>query len=103
MAESCTVNATLSRKIQALILQRLASAGQVHVGTAIGRSETWVSRFASEQLKSCADLLACLGLKVVPAEHKCYDPEHIEHLQYFARLGMQQESAPLKLDFEDDE
>jgi hypothetical protein len=103
MAEPCSVDASISRKIQSQILQRLASVGQVHVGNAIGKSETWVSRFASEQLKSCADLLACLGLKVVPAEHKCYDPAHIEHLHYFAQLGLKQGPAPVRLDFEDDE
>ena len=95
MSESCSVDATVSRKIQTQILHRLASVGQVHAADAICKSETWVSRFASDHLKSCADLLAALGLKVVPAEHKCYDPEHVAHLQYFAKLGMQQEQAPV--------
>lgn len=95
MAELCTANPTVARKSQTLILQRLASAGQVHAGTAIGKSETWISRFASEHVESFTSLLAVLGLKVVPAEHKCYNPAHIEHLQYFAKLGMQQEQAPI--------
>ena len=101
MPELCAVDASRSRKIQTLILQRLASAGQVHVGTAIDKSESWVSRFASEQLKSCADLLTALGLKVVPVELRCYDPAHIDHLQYFAQIGMRSGPAPLKLDFEE--
>lgn len=101
MPEPCAIDASRSRKIQSLILQRLASRGQAHVGEAIGKSESWVSRFASEQLKSCADLLSAVGLKVVPVELRCYDPAHVDHLQYFAQLGMKQGPAPLKLDFEE--
>jgi hypothetical protein len=88
MAESLLAIAEASRKSQSQILRELASRGQKAAGEAIGKSETWVSRFASEQLKTCADLLAVLGLKVVPAEHKCYAPEYIEHLRYFAQIGM---------------
>jgi hypothetical protein len=95
MAEPCAVDAPIARKSQTLILQRLASVGQVHVGQALDKSETWVSRWKGEDLESCVALLSALGLKVVPAEHKCYDPAHIEHLQYFAELGMKHEPTPV--------
>lgn len=88
MAELCAVNSDLSRKSQSQILRRLASAGQNSVGEAIGKSETWVSRFASEQLKTCADLLTVLGLKVVPIENECHSADYIRSLRCLARIGM---------------
>lgn len=94
MAELCSANPSVARKSQTLILQRLASVGQVRVGEAVGKSETWVSRWKSDDSESCAALLACLGLKVVPAEHQCYPAEYIEHLRYFARVGMAQQQPP---------
>ncbi len=94
MAESCAVDAPISRKSQTLILQRLAAVGQSHVGQAIGKSESWVSRWKSEDSETCADLLSALGLKVVPAQYKCYDQAHIEHLHYFARIGLAQQPTP---------
>lgn len=103
MAELCSTIAPAARKVASLILQRLASVGQVHAGAAIGKSETWVSRWKGEDLESCATLLAAIGLKVVPTEHKCYDPAHIEHLQYFAQLGLKNGPAMVKLDFEEPE
>ena len=90
----CPLDAAIARKSQTLILQRLASVGQVTVGRVLNKSETWVSRWKSEDSESCAALLAACGLKVVPAEHKCYPTEYIEHIRYFARIGMAQEQPP---------
>ena len=89
MSESCTSNPELARKSLTAILQRLASVGQKPLGEALARSETWISRWKSDDSESCADLLAALGLKVVPAEHECYSPEFIRSLRYFARIGME--------------
>lgn len=102
MAEASSQDTSIARKSQTLILQRLASVGQVTVGRALDKSETWVSRWKSEDSESCAGLLAAIGLKVVPAEHKCYPVEYIEHLRYFARIGMAQERPP-ELDWQEGE
>ena len=99
MAEAYNPDASVVRKSQTLILQRLASVGQVAVGRMLDKSESWVSRWKSEDSETCARLLAGLGLKVVPAEHKCYPSEYIDHLRYFARIGMAQEQPPI-LDWE---
>ncbi len=88
MAESCQVNAELSRKLQTEILRRLASVGQKALGEAIGKSETWVSRWKSDDLTTCADLLTALGLKTVQATNHCYSPEYMEHLHFFAKIGI---------------
>lgn len=102
IAELSATTASVARKSQTLILQRLASVGQATVGRALDKSETWVSRWKSEDSESCASLLAALDLKVVPAEQRCYPPEYIEHLRYFARIGMAQEQPPI-LDWGDTE
>jgi hypothetical protein len=94
--QSCTPNPTLARKSIAEILRRLASRGQKPVGEALGKSETWISRWKSADAQTCADLLAVLGLKIVPAENECHAPAYIAHLRYFARIGVavEQEAAP---------
>lgn len=92
--ESCTLNSELARKSTTEILRRLASRGQKAVGEALGKSETWVSRWKSADAQSCADLLAVLGLKVVPAENECHAPSYIAHLRYFARIGVAVEQSP---------
>lgn len=106
MAALCVANPDLSRKCQTEILRALASAGQRLAGEAIGKSETWVSRFASEHLKTCADLLGALNLKVVPAEMQCYEREYVDNLRYFAKLGMAlhdgTQQIPTKLTFEEE-
>ena len=102
MGEGSATHTSIARKSQTLILQRLANVGQSTVGRLLDKSETWVSRWKSEDSESCAALLAACGLKVVPAEHQCYAPDYIEHLRYFARIGMQHEQPPV-LEFEDTE
>lgn len=106
MAESCVVDRDRSRKSQTAILQGLASTGQKTVGEAIGKSETWVSRWKSEDLTTCANLLAALNLKIVPAAHKCYSAEYVDNLRYFARIGMAVDDGsppPEPLKWSDDE
>ena len=91
----------IARKSHSLILRRLASVGQKNAGEAIGKSETWVSRWKDADAEIEARLLAALGLKIVPATAICYSPEGIEHLMFFARKGMAQQ--PAALEWEDDE
>lgn len=95
MAESCSLDPVLARKCASNILQRLASVGQKPVADALGTSEATVSRMKGEPLETFSGLLSVLGLKVVPASNRCYSPEHIQHLEYFARLGMQNETPAL--------
>jgi hypothetical protein len=101
MAEVCAIDTPVARKSHSIILQRLASVGQVEVGKVFGKSETWVSRWKSDDSETCARLLAALALKIVPAHYKCYDPQHIAHLEYFAKIGLAQETSPA-LDWDTD-
>jgi hypothetical protein len=98
MAESCTPDQAQSSKSLAVILRALAAHGQKPAGEAIGKSETWVSRWKSEDAETCVHLLTALGLKVVPAGNKCFPPSYIERLQFFARIGIDQEPPALGWD-----
>jgi len=95
MAEVCPLDASVARKNSTAILHRLASVGQTNVAKAIGKSDAWVSRWKDDDCEICSRLLAALCLKTVPAHFKCYDPAHIAHLEYFAKIGLAQETSPL--------
>jgi hypothetical protein len=96
--EGCAPAGEVARKSQTRILRALASVGQRPVADALGKSETWVSRWKSEDVETFARLLEALGLKVVPIGVKCYEPEYVEHLRYFARLGFNTETPALNVD-----
>lgn len=95
MAEGCSVDAGVARKSETAILQHLAKVRQTEVATAIGKSDAWVSRWKDQDCAIFTRLLAAIGLKTVPAHFKCYDPKHIEHLEYFAKIGLAQETSPI--------
>lgn len=83
-----------SRKIVQVVLQRLASRTSARVAEAVGTSESTVSRFGSEHLDKVAAIIAELGLKVVPAEYKCYEPGYIEALHRLAQEQLKAETSP---------
>ncbi|MBT9467201.1 CII family transcriptional regulator [Hydrogenophaga sp.] len=64
-----------AQQAQTLVLQRLAATTQASVAVAMGNSEATVNRIKTERLEDVLLLMAHLGLKVVPAEFKCVDPE----------------------------
>lgn len=66
----------IARKGVQLALQRLQEAGKAGaVAAAMGVSDSTVSRLKTERLEECVLLLAHLGLKVVPTDFKCVNPE----------------------------
>lgn len=57
-----------------MALQALQEPGRgAAVAAAMGVSESTVSRIKTERLEEAVTLLAHLGLKVVPATHKCVE------------------------------
>ncbi len=59
-----------------LVLQRLQEPGTaVSVAAAMGLSEASISRIKNDRMEDCLRLLAHLGLKVVPAEFTCVNPD----------------------------
>lgn len=89
-----------SRKSHTLALQRLASAGQNTVAEQLQTSEATVSRFVSAELERACQVLAALGLKVVPLEMKCYEPRKIAILMELARDHLNQLDTVEQLSFD---
>lgn len=76
MPESSGSAPERARKTVQLVLQRLQEPGTgVAVAAAMGVSESTVSRLKTGHLEELALMLATLGLKVVPTEYKCVNPE----------------------------
>lgn len=76
----------------ALAMQRAARIGQNDVGLAIGLDGSAVSRHMSDEKDMTRSLaiLAALGLKVVPAEMKCFPPKKMQMILDLARDHLNQ-------------
>lgn len=66
------------------VLQRL-DGRQSEIAAAMGVSESTVSRFKNEELQKLCRVLAHGGMKITPAEFKCYDPKQIDALFTLAK------------------
>lgn len=77
-----------ARRIEAIILQRLAALGLEAVGGAVGVDSSTVSRWKSREIPQLALAIAAMGLKVVPVELRCYPEEEIEAIFTLAKRRM---------------
>lgn len=91
----------VARKSHSTALQRLASVGQAALADQVRVHESTISRWKSEQLEASIAYLAALGLKVVPASHRCFNPEQVAAILFFARERMAQLQSPEHLDWEE--
>ena len=89
-----------ARKYHSLTLQRVSSVGQNTVAEQIGLSGATVSRFFNEDLERACQVFAALGLKVVPAEMRCYPRAEMEALLTLARSSMNRVDDVEQLSFE---
>ena len=77
-----------SRKNLQVVLNALMSKGQVHVAEAIGVHESTVSKMKDGELERVAQMLAAMGLQVVPESSRHYAPDEIAALRTLARKGL---------------
>lgn len=77
-----------ARKNLSLILQRLSSVGQARLAESLNVSEATVSRWKAEQAEQFSKILAELGIKCVPIEMQCYQPDYIRAIFTLAQLQM---------------
>lgn len=90
MTTESPTHAERSRKLHALILQRLQEPGrQAAIATAMGVSESTISRLKNEHLESFTHLLVLAGLKVVPVEKRCFDTDMVDALLLLSRDRLQ--------------
>lgn len=79
-----------ARRNHTAVLRALATVGQAKAAELVGVSESTVSRFKDGGLEQAAALLAAVGLKCVPIQAQCFDPEYVRALRVMAGVGLQQ-------------
>lgn len=78
--------ATRARKIVASVLQAAQrDVTQTAIAAAMGCSESTVSRLLSDHLEKLALVLAHSGLKVAPADSRCFPPDYVDALLLMAK------------------
>lgn len=75
------------------IFNGIRSLGNAEVARLLSCSESTVSELSSEakfklNFHNFPDLLARMGLKIVPAANKCMNPEKLEAILKLAQIGM---------------
>jgi adenylosuccinate lyase len=90
-----------ARKYFALAFQRISSVGQNKIAEQIKTSEATVSRFVQKDLEMACQVLAEVGLKVVPVDMKCFPQDQIEAIFALAKARMQEMDSAEKLQFDD--
>ena len=83
---------------EASMLRQLQRIGQVNVARAAGVSEASITRWKDGELSRMSIALAAMGLKVVPVENKCFQPEYIDALRMLARQALDEPAQVLEWD-----
>lgn len=78
-----------SRNMQTQVLQAIDKDGQAELAKAIGIDSSTVSRLKEHHLATLCKMMAVLGLKVVPANMKCYDAAKMDILFKLAKDNFQ--------------
>lgn len=101
MSSALPTAAERARKMACTVLQRLQEPGrQVSIATAMGVSESTVSRLKNEHLEPLCELLAHAGLKIVPVEVKCFPAEKVDALLTLAKAHLASIENADSLEFE---
>ncbi|OCG10819.1 hypothetical protein A9G09_11955 [Gilliamella sp. wkB292] len=74
-----------SRKIESIILQRLAEKTQTTIALELEMSESKISRLKNDDLPVIAKLITCLGLKVVPDDSLEVSQAELKSIKTLAR------------------
>lgn len=79
----------MARRNYVVLMQALASVGNAPVALAVGCDEATISRMKPEKFEQFCQILAVLGLKVVPKAMQCFDKRDIETLLHQAKRYME--------------
>lgn len=102
MTEDLRDPASRARKNLTTILSRLQSVGQVEVAKKLNVSESLISKWKSEDAERVAEILAHLGLKIVPESLRCYEPRQLEAILALAKARLERIESPQELEWEGD-
>ena len=100
MNESLLNPVDRARKTVQCVLQALASSPASAIATASGMTESTISRLKNEHLRGFAVVLAHAGLKIVPADKQCFDPEYVKAIQTLAQAELNRQALPPQLSFD---
>lgn len=89
--------------METLVRRQVMSVGQAEIARRTCKDESKISRLMNGDLALFAQLLALCGLKVVPAEWRCADPDKIESVLKWAKIGMDSVKSAEDLLFNDPE
>lgn len=78
-----------SRNMQSQILQAIDKQGQSVVADCIGVDSSTVTRMKDAHIERVCNLMAVVGLKVVPMHMKCYNEQKIDILFRLAKDNFQ--------------
>lgn len=74
-----------SRKIESMILQRLAEKTQTSIAIELGVSESKISRLKNDDIPMISKFITCLGLKVVPDDSLEVSQAELKSIKTLAR------------------
>lgn len=74
-----------ARKIESIILLRLAEKTQTTIAIELGMSESKISRLKNDDIPVIAKLITCLGLKVVPDDSLEVSQAELKSIKTLAR------------------
>lgn len=78
-----------AQRMESLIRTRVGSVGQAEIARQTCKDESKISRLMNGDLTLITHLLALSGLKVLPDEAACVESkEKLNHLLYWAKIGM---------------
>jgi len=75
-----------ARKIVSTVLKATQrEATQAGIASALGVSESTISRLLTDHLEKFAMTLACAGLRVVNSDMRCFPPDYVDALLLMAK------------------
>ncbi len=83
-------------------MKGIASAGHNKIAEALEVDESTISKFKQEKIPQFCTLLATCGLKIIPIQMKCYDPEYIKAIFKLAQVQMNKFHEPEQLSWDED-
>ena len=93
-----------AQKNTRILIRRARDVGQIHIADYAGISDTTVSTWFSKNADSMGKALAYMELKLLPTTVACvHSQEQLDHLLYWAKIGMASMKSAEDLVFDDPE
>lgn len=91
-----------ARKNARILGKHIEAAGLEQTAAFAGIGKSTVGAWFNENRDAMGKALAFIGLKVVPVDMRCYDPEQIEAIFTLAKTSVRRMRSADDLDFDED-